>query len=115
MNAQIASSFELRYFSKEKDANGITDFKGDNELFDTEQRLDFLSVYADVAGKWFMDTTLDQRVTDDEEVARFLKKLKTQPLPSKRKRYVLDEWSKQGYKKGDNLKILGKGGDMDQL
>lgn len=108
IHAQIASSFELRYFSKDRAANGITDFKGDNELFSTEQRVDFLSVYADVAGKWFMDTTLDQQVSDAAGVSRFLEQLKAQPLPAKRKRYVLDEWSKQGYKKGDKLKSLEK-------
>ena len=46
--AQIASSFELRYFSKEKEANGITDFKGETAIFNTDQRVEFLRVYANV-------------------------------------------------------------------
>ncbi len=99
LNAQIASSFELRYFSKEKEANGITDFKGENELFTTEQRVEFLEVYAAVAGRWFMDTTLDKRVVDDAERNRFLDGLKSKPLPAERKRIILDEWSKLGYGK----------------
>ncbi len=102
LNAQVASSFELRYFSKEKEANGITDFKGEKEIFNTDQRVDFLKVYADVAGKWFMDTTLDKRVSSEAEVLRFVEGLKAKPLPIKRKRIQLEEWSKFGYKKNDH-------------
>ena len=102
LKAQIASSFELRYFSKEKDANGLTDFKGGTEMFSTEQRIDFLETYAHVAGKWFMDSTLDKQVADEAEVSRFLEELKAQPLPVKRKRLVLDDWSTYGYAKNDH-------------
>lgn len=101
LNAQIASSFELRYFSKDKEANGTTDFKGETEIFSTEQRIEYLENYAAVAGKWFMDSSLNQQVVRDEEVSKFLEELKPQPLPIKRKRLVLEEWSKYGYAKND--------------
>lgn len=93
---QISSSFEIRYFSREKAAAGITDFKGENEFFDTEQRIEFLDLYADVASKWFLDSAMDQRVNQPGEAERFLSELKKLPLPVHRRRIILDQWKSTG-------------------
>jgi hypothetical protein len=96
LHAQLSSSFELRYFSKEKSANGITDFKGETEVFDSLQRIEFLNRYARIASRWFMDSALNRQVVEDDEVKRFLEDLKSQPLPEKRKRIVLNTWKTTG-------------------
>ena len=98
---QVSASFELRYFSKDREANGITDFKGERAYFDTEQRIDFLETYARVAGEWFMDSALDKQAVEDHEVSRFLKNLKPRPLPETRKRILLDDMRKTGHQQGD--------------
>jgi hypothetical protein len=104
--AQISSSFELRYFTRDKTAEGITDFKGENEFFNTTERIEFLNTYADVAGKWFHDTALQMQVNDADEISRFMKQLREQPLPVKRKRIRLDNWLFMGYKAGDRERSL---------
>ncbi|MEX0986820.1 MAG: glycosyl hydrolase family 2 [Bacteroidales bacterium] len=100
-NSQISSSFELRYFTRDREAAGITDFKGENEFFETEKRIEFLKVYADVAGRWFSDTALNRKVNSEAETDRFLSQLKPQPVPDKRRRIVLDSWNTTGFKPGD--------------
>lgn len=102
LNGQIASSFEVRYFSKDKKTLGITDFKGGTATFDTGQRVDFLAHYAQTASAWFLDSALDNKVNEEAEINRFLKNLKEQPLPEKRKRMLLEEWKKTGYHPGDH-------------
>ncbi|MCF8227297.1 MAG: glycosyl hydrolase family 2 [Bacteroidales bacterium] len=97
LEAQISSSFELRYYSKDKESSGITDFKGENEFFNTDQRIEFLDVYAAVAGNWFSDTALNRLVSTPAEIDRFLQGLKEQPRPDKRRRVELDKWKKTGY------------------
>jgi len=102
LNSQVSSSFEVRYFSKEKNTLGITDFKGETATFDTEQRVDFLAHYAQTASAWFLDSALDNKVNEEAEINRFLKNLKEQPLPEKRRRIHLEEWKKTGHRPGDH-------------
>lgn len=105
--SQLSSSFELRYHSKDKEANGITDFKGEAELFDTGQRIEFLNSYAGFAAEWFMDSLLDRQVVEDQQVERFLRDLKPQPLPEQRKKIVLEHWKKTGVSLGETLPVQG--------
>ncbi len=104
--AQISSSFELRYYSKDKESSGITDFKGENEFFNTDQRIEFLDVYAAVAGNWFSDTALNKLVNTPAEIDQFLQGLKEQPRPDKRRRVKLDKWKKTGYRHWDHEKSV---------
>ncbi|HEV7347371.1 hypothetical protein [Telluribacter sp.] len=53
--SQSSQSFELRYFSPDKAANGEIDFKGITAVFSTEQRVAFLTQYADLARQQFDD------------------------------------------------------------
>jgi hypothetical protein len=99
--AQISTSFELRYYSKEKNAEGITDFKGENEVFSTDQRIDFLNTYADFAKEWFSDSSLNRKVNEPEDISRFLKNLKPAPSSIKRKKIQLDSWKYAGIQAED--------------
>ncbi|MCF8226078.1 MAG: hypothetical protein K9J30_09375 [Bacteroidales bacterium] len=98
LNAQISSSFELRYFSKDRSTQGHTDFKGEKEYFGTEQRIEFLNAYADAACRWFSDSALDRKVNTGKEIENFLEGFKPQPSPQKRNRIQLDQWKKTGAK-----------------
>ena len=43
------STFEMRYFTKDANANGVTDLHGETEVFDNTRRLAFLNSYASYA------------------------------------------------------------------
>lgn len=93
----LSSNFELRYISSKKEANGETDFKGRTSTLNTEQRVDFLSAYADRMEKQYEDFSLDEPIVTIEEARDRLKCIKPQPKPSIRKRIQLDEWKWIGY------------------
>lgn len=101
----LSRTFEIRYFTKDEKANGETDFKGESEWFDTEQRVDFLNNYADFASGFFENPELNKKIVSDKEIKALISGLKTQPLTSKRKTIPLSEWKAYGYKAGqDELK-----------
>ena len=105
LNAQtLSKSFELRYFTKDAKANGETDFKGETEYFNTEQRVEYLSKYAEVAKQFFADPNLDSKVVADEQLKQAMQQLKPQPLPEIRKREQLNQWKWMGYKPGQREK-----------
>lgn len=95
----ISNNFELRYISKDKSANGETDFKGQSSTLSTEQRVDFLRAYAKRMSKQYEDFSLDKPVVSLKEARERLLQVKPQPLPKKRKRILLDEWKWIGYGK----------------
>ncbi|MCD6288002.1 MAG: hypothetical protein J7M12_02695, partial [Candidatus Hydrogenedentes bacterium] len=86
----LGRTFELKCFSNDTAADGDTDFIGDTSVFDTDQRIEFLKQYADMASRFFKDPNLDKKVVTDADVTAALKKLKPQPLPEVRKRLVLN-------------------------
>jgi hypothetical protein len=96
---EISRSFEMRYFTRDPNASGITDFKGETEIFDVEQRVTFLRQYADYARAFFNDVDLDTKVVTENEVQAALKRLKPQPLPTVRTRIRLTDWKYLGYRK----------------
>jgi hypothetical protein len=96
----LSESFELRYFTGDSEANGVTDFKGPNEIFNNEARIKFLSHYANYAKRYFNDPKLNNKVVADSDVEELMKKLKPQPLPEIRKRKRLSGWRWMGYKEG---------------
>ncbi|MEX0981938.1 MAG: glycosyl hydrolase family 2 [Bacteroidales bacterium] len=113
--SQISSSFELRYFSKDKTSSGITDFKGKNDFFNTDQRVEFLHLYADVAGKWFSDTALNRKLNNPEELDQLMEGMKEKPLPLKRQRIVLNNWNRTAYKQGDHERSVNSINEWDTL
>ena len=98
----LGRTFELKYFSNNKSADGNTDFIGDTSVFNTDQRVEFLSHYAKQACRFFKDPNLDKKVVTDAEVAAALKKIKPQPLPEVRTRLVLNSrWKHLAYRDGE--------------
>ena len=92
MKAQKSQTFEMRYFTSDVKANGETDFHGETEWMDTEQRVDFLNKYADYASKYWGNPQLDKPLLTDEEVKDVVVSLKPQPLTNVRRTIRLSEW-----------------------
>lgn len=102
MAQQTAHSFELRYVTQDAAANGETDFKGETEYLNTEQRVDYLKQYARVASRFFEDTAYNTKVVTPAEVEAALAKIKPQPQPSVRRRIPLEQWQYLGYRSGQH-------------
>ena len=100
LNAQNVTTFEMRYLTKDSKADGITDFHGDTEWYDTEQRVDVLGRYTDYAARFWGDPGLDRPLFTDAEVLTRLSCIKPQPFTSVRRTIRLDEWKAYGYKNG---------------
>ena len=88
----LSQSFELRYVTTDTKANGETDYKGATEWMNTDQRVEYLTRWAEYATNFFNDQTLAEQAVSKEEVAEAMKRLKPQPLPQVRQKIVLDEW-----------------------
>ena len=93
----LSESFEFRYFSNDPQANGETDFHGETEVFNTDERIDFLRQYGNYASRFFHDNGLDTKAVSDQEIKDFLDGLKSQPLPGVRKRIIPETWKWMGY------------------
>ncbi|MBP5486469.1 MAG: glycosyl hydrolase family 2 [Bacteroidales bacterium] len=106
LNAQNVTTFEMRYLTKDPKADGITDFHGDKEWFDTEQRVDVLGRYTDYASRFWGDPGLDRPLFSDADVLTRLASIKPQPSTSVRRTIRLDKWKAYGFKtgKGDDVK-----------
>ena len=57
--AQTATTFEMRYFTPDAAADGVTDFHGETEWFTTLQRVEVLGKYARYASRFWGDPGLD--------------------------------------------------------
>lgn len=98
----LGRTFELKYFSNDKKADGSTDFHGGTGIFSKDQRVAFLGEYAKQACRFFGDPMLDKKVITDAEVDAALKAIKAQPLPEVRKRLVLNSgWKHLAYRHGE--------------
>src|SRR5690554_881684 len=92
--------FEIRHFTNDPKANGETDFKGETDWMDTEQRVRFLSDYADFASEYYENPNLDKQIVTDEEISALLGNIKPQPLTNIRNTIPLNGWKTYGYKTG---------------
>lgn len=99
----ISSSFELRYFTEDPKANGETDFKGESEWMDTDQRVSFLNDYANYASHYFGDPNFDQQIVSKKEIDDVLAKTKPHPLTNIRRTIPLSSWKTYGYKNGQDV------------
>jgi len=93
----VSESFELRYFTEHSQANGETDFHGPTEFLNTDQRVTFLTHYGNYARQFFNDPGLDKQIITDDEAKTLLKGIKSQPLPSVRKRIMPVTWKWMGF------------------
>ncbi len=99
--SQTFNSFELRYFTGDTSANGLTDFKGPDEMMDTPRRIRFLDDYTAYASRFFGDPDLDRNLVSETEIQDLLKGIKPQPLTKVRKTIRLNGWKAYGYKEGE--------------
>ena len=93
----ISKNLELRCISRDKKANGETDFKGETSTLTTEERIDFLNEYARQLPEMFDDFSLDEPIVTLGEAKKRLDKIKPQPVPEARRRIVLDDWKWIGF------------------
>ncbi len=98
VSAQQVTTFEMRYLNSDAKANGVTDFHGETEVFDTEQRVEALNNYANYASKFWGDSELNTPLFSDDEVRKRVAHIKPQPTTSVRRTISLDEWRAYGYK-----------------
>lgn len=98
----ISRSFELRYFTDDARADGKTDFKGETEYFTTDERVEYLTQYAQAAKDVFKDPLLDQKVVPESQLRDVMGRLKSQPLPHIRDRILLDSWKWMGYRENSH-------------
>ena len=99
---EISRAFELRYVTADPRADGETDFKGESEIFNTDERVEYLKNWARYGRFFFNDPELNKKIVHDEEVASILDDIKPQPLPQVRDKIRLDEWKYLGYRKGQH-------------
>ena len=97
---ELSRAFELRYVSDNPAADGETDFKGETEVFDTDQRVEYLKHWAEYGSRFFNDPHLDTKIVSDEEVRKITRAIKPQPLPEVRSQILLDNWKYLGYRSG---------------
>ncbi|MBO4642438.1 MAG: glycosyl hydrolase family 2 [Bacteroidaceae bacterium] len=100
MKAQESSSFEMRYFTRDVKANGVTDFHGETEWLSLEQRMEALNFYADYASRRWGDPNLNTPLFTEKEVDEQLSRIKPQPSTTIRQTIALKEWRAYGYKVG---------------
>ncbi len=118
LGSQPSKSFELRFFSDDPRANGETDFKGVTQVFDTDQRIEFLKQYAHFSKHFYNDPNLDHMVVSDPEARKAATRIKPQPKPEFRNRIMLDDWLWTGYRSGQEIEgkqKLIKYEDTDQV
>ena len=97
MMAQKVTTFEMRYFTNDPKANGITDFHGETEWFTTGQRVDVLNQFANFASRFWGDPELNKPLFSDEEVSEVTGRVKPQPVTSVRTTIPLRQWRAYGY------------------
>ena len=103
--AQTATTFEMRYFTPDAAADGVTDFHGETEWFTTPQRVEMLGKYARYASRFWGDPGLDTPLFGDADVLAALSRIKPQPLTSVRRTIPLEAWRSTGYKKGKEADV----------
>lgn len=102
----LSKNFEVRYFSTDSKANGETDFKGETAVFSTDDRINFLSYFAQQASAYHNDKDLNTQVAPHNEVKALMASIKQQPLPQVRKRIKLDQWKWLSYRPGQHEESL---------
>lgn len=100
VHAQQSTAFEMRYFTSDAKANGETDFHGETEWMDLEQRIDFLQQYARFGATYWGNPMLDQPLVQLPELQSLRQAIKPQPLTQVRQTLRLEQWKAYGYREG---------------
>lgn len=96
----ISKGMEFRYYSSSQQANGETDFKGETEVFGTDQRIEFLNAYTDFMSVYFNNPDLDTKAVGRDQIQTVLRELKPQPLTKTRQTLRLKDWKSLGFREG---------------
>jgi hypothetical protein len=99
---EISRAFELRFVTANPQADGETDFKGETEVFTTDERVEYLYQWARYGRTFFNDPQLNTKVVLDDEVDAIIEGIKPQPLPMVRNKVLLDNWKFLGHKHGQH-------------
>ena len=99
-DGEVQKTFEMRYFTLDDKADGVTDFHGETEWLDTEQRVEMLNRYADYASRVWGNPELNIPLFSEGEVKERLARIKPQPTTSVRRTVALREWRACGYRPG---------------
>ena len=108
LHAQEVTTFEMRYFTNDPKADGVTDFHGGTEWLDTEQRVAMLGRYTDYASRFWGDPGLDKPLFTEADVLARLAGIKPQPLTSVRRTIRLEQWKACGYKTGKESDVKAR-------
>lgn len=100
VSAEEYKTFDMRWLTKDAKANGVTDFHGETEWLNTDQRVEVLNLYADYASRFWGDPQLNTPMFSDAQVSARTLQIKPQPTTTVRKSITLKEWRSYGYKKG---------------
>lgn len=105
---KTVTTFEMRHFTVDPKADGVTDFHGPAEWLDTEGRVADLNAYAAFASRFWGDPGMDKPLFADEDVHRKLSGIKPQPLSSVRRTVRLEQWRAYGWKEGKKEKVSAR-------
>lgn len=100
VRAQNNATFEMRYITSDTKANGDTDFHGETEWMNLEQRIDFLRKYAAYSSGFWGNPQLDKPLLAVGEAEDVLQNIKPQPLTNVRRTLRLSDWRAYGYRTG---------------
>lgn len=101
--AQVVTTFEMRHITSDPKANGDTDFHGETEWMNLEQRIDFLDKYATFSANFWKNPKLDMPLLKEGEAKTALQNIKPQPLTTVRKTVRLSDWRAYGYRSGKEV------------
>lgn len=90
-------TFDMRYYTSDIKANGDTDFYGDKDWFNLEQRLDVLCKFAEYAAPYWGNPNLDKPLLKEDDINDRLSKIKELPITNIRKTIRLESWKAYGY------------------
>lgn len=107
-NNEEKVTFEMRYFTHDTKADGITDFHGETEWLTTGQRVEMLNRYADYASQIWGDPELNTPLFSEEQVKEQLARIKPQPTTTVRQTIPLREWRAYGYKTGKETDVANR-------
>jgi hypothetical protein len=98
--AQVHTTFEMRYITSDSKADGETDFTGESEWMSLDQRIDFLNKYAAFASGFYGNLGLDKPLIGDGDIRQTVRRIKPQPLTNVRQTLRLADWRAYGYRAG---------------
>lgn len=100
VSAQRIATFEMRYITSDTKANGDSDFHGETEWMNLDQRIDFLNKYAAYSAEFWGNPQLSQPLLAIGEAQGVVQNIKPQPLTKVRRTLRLSDWQAYGHRPG---------------